>query len=500
MYICEVDMPPVEELQRRLAGVPGVHRLRHWDAQPWDQLVAFPLEQIQGEPTPAALRATVQAGLARLHHSSRVQQPVSGLGAGQSDVVFVDASTVALPAAPPDFQAGWLGYLPYDYAAQIEQSLLLGGHQHRHGVALDLYAVSLGQHTPSGKTWLFAADPTEGLTWWRQLNQMLSRPPASDAALEVEGQDLLPQNALNLLNDTSCTDNAAAASATNARADAAAQPARDVYIAGVEAIRQAILAGTIFQANLTRQIEMWLPGSGKREVVGFAERLLARSAARFGAVLQGAAETVVCASPERFFCVSPSRAAWIVATEPIKGTRPRHAEPAADAAAAADLVASEKDLAENVMIADLVRNDLSRVCTDESVRVTALCELRSFANVHHLVTRVEGQLRPGLTAIDALLAQFPCGSITGAPKWAAMDVLYALEGAGRGVYCGAIGYLDSSGRADFAVAIRTAVVQRGAHGATVTYGVGGGITLLSDAQEEWYETQDKARDLVKAEL
>ncbi len=152
------------------------------------------------------------------------------------------------------------------------------------------------------------------------------------------------------------------------------------------------------------------------------------------------------------------------------------------------------------MIADLVRNDLSRVCTDESVIVERLCELRSFASVHHLVTTVTGVLKPGLTAVDALLAQFPCGSITGAPKAAAMDLIARLEQRTRGVYCGAIGFIDDRGHADFSVAIRTATYTYtdDEPGATLRYGVGGGITTLSDPTEEYVETEDKAADFLRA--
>ena len=272
------------------------------------------------------------------------------------------------------------------------------------------------------------------------------------------------------------------------------------YTAHVAHIRHRILAGDLFQANLSRELTVEWPGATRADVAGFAERLLAQTNAPFGAVLhEGTHRTIISASPERFFRVErlPDGRLKVIA-EPIKGTRPRHADPVIDQAAARELLASEKDRAENVMIADLVRNDLSLVCEDDSVTVERLCELRSFASVHHLVTTVTGVLRPGLTALDALRAQFPCGSITGAPKLAAMDLIAELEQRERGIYCGAIGYVAADGSADFSVAIRTAIVDYYDGGVTIRYGVGGGVTALSDPEAEYQETEDKAADFLRA--
>ncbi len=191
---------------------------------------------------------------------------------------------------------------------------------------------------------------------------------------------------------------------------------------------------------------------------------------------------MVSASPERFLEVRSGR----VETRPIKGTRPRSTDPVEDARLAAELTASAKDRAENVMIVDVMRNDLGRVCVTGSVRAPVLCELESYPQT--------GQLRPYLDAFELLHACFPAGSITGAPKIRAMEILEALEPVRRHVYTGAIGYLDWNGDADWNVAIRTALVTPRA----VHFAAGGGITSESDPAAEYQETLDKAAGLFAA--
>ena len=160
--------------------------------------------------------------------------------------------------------------------------------------------------------------------------------------------------------------------------------------------------------------------------------------------------------------------------------------------AAEALALSEKDRAENIMIADLLRNDLAKVCADHSIREAAICALRSLPKVHHLYSRIEGRLRDGIGPIEALAAAFPCGSITGAPKHRAMQVISRLEGEGRGPYCGTVAFIPSQGPAVFSVAIRTAALVFGEGEARLDYRAGGGITALSDPQAEYEETEAKA--------
>jgi para-aminobenzoate synthetase component 1 len=200
---------------------------------------------------------------------------------------------------------------------------------------------------------------------------------------------------------------------------------------------------------------------------------------------------VASISPERFLRWWPDGR---VETRPIKGTRPRGASPEADAALIAELQSSEKDLAEHVMIVDLERNDLGRVCEPGSVRVSRAWALETHPTVHHLVSVVEGRLE-AQTRLSALLeATFPGGSITGAPKLAAVGIIDALEPSRRGLYCGAIGYLDAAGGGDLNIAIRTAWTDS----STAYYQAGGGIVWDSDAAEEWAETLTKARAFVDA--
>jgi len=252
------------------------------------------------------------------------------------------------------------------------------------------------------------------------------------------------------------------------------------YHAAVERVREHIRRGDIFQANLSQR---WTVPRSRSGLELFAA--LARvSPAPFAAYLDLGDRVVASASPERFLEVRGGR----VESRPIKGTRPRGAGPAADAAERAALLASAKDRAENVMIVDVLRNDLGRVCETGSVTVPELCALETFAQVHHLTSTVTGTLRADRDAVDLLHACFPGGSITGAPKIRAMEIIESLEPVRRHLYTGAIGYLDWRGDADWSVAIRTAMVT----GDAVHFSAGGGITADSDPEAEYRETLDKA--------
>jgi para-aminobenzoate synthetase component 1 len=198
---------------------------------------------------------------------------------------------------------------------------------------------------------------------------------------------------------------------------------------------------------------------------------------------------VVSASPERFVSVRGDR----IETRPIKGTRPRGRDPAADAALAAELAASEKDRAENVMIVDLARNDLGRVARYGTVAVERLCELERHPGVHHLVSTVSARLRPGIGTADVIRATFPPGSVTGAPKVRAMSIIDELEPVRRGPYCGAIGWFGG-GDLELSVAIRTFVSA----GERLHLHVGGAVTSDSDPSGEWQETMHKAARLLDA--
>ena len=278
-----------------------------------------------------------------------------------------------------------------------------------------------------------------------------------------------------------------------------AQPTETEYCALVDEVIERILDGELFQANLSRELTAFWPGAGLDEALWWALRFVEQSSPVYGAVVPINERCLVAsASPERFFSLEVTPAGRRVLAEPIKGTRPRSLDRAQDRRLAEELRTSEKDRAENVMIADLVRNDLSRVCTDDSVQVEALCALHTTTRVHHLVTKVAGLLRPEVSLLDVLRAQFPCGSITGAPKLAAMDLIAELEQRRRGIYCGTLGYLAADGRADFSVAIRSVQIEIEDQGVRFRYATGGGITTLSDPTAEWQETIDKSAGFLQA--
>ena len=259
------------------------------------------------------------------------------------------------------------------------------------------------------------------------------------------------------------------------------------YLDAVARVREYIFAGDIFQANLSQRFEAPL---GEPPWTLY-RRLRVRNAAPFAAYLDFPDVTVLSASPERFLSVDIG---GHVETRPIKGTRPRGVGPEHDLALGVALAVSAKDQAENLMIVDLMRNDLSRVCAPGTVRVAELFGLEHYATVHHLVSTVVGDLTPGADALDLLRASFPGGSITGAPKVRAMEIITELEPSERGVYCGSIGYWSVTGAFDSSIAIRTAV----ALGGRVYFSAGGGIVADSDPEQEYRETLDKARGMIDA--
>jgi para-aminobenzoate synthetase component 1 len=260
---------------------------------------------------------------------------------------------------------------------------------------------------------------------------------------------------------------------------------RDDYLEAVRRVLEHIAQGDLYQVNLSHRIRAPLRA---RPVDLFLD-LMRRNPAPFSAWLDAGPLQIVCASPERFLSLRDG----LARSSPIKGTRPRGALPEDDLLYAADLRKSAKDRAENVMIADLVRNDLGRVAVPGSVRVETLCGLESFATVHHLVSTVEARLAADADRIDLLRALFPGGSMTGAPKIRAMQVIAALEREERGPYSGAIGYLSRGGGLDFNIVIRTLLCGRGEAG----FRVGGGIVADSDPETEWLETLAKGRALLE---
>jgi para-aminobenzoate synthetase component I len=389
----------------------------------------------------------------------------------------------ALPGLPP-FQGGAAGYIGYDYGAVLERvpptrydDLAVPD------VVLGLYDWVLGWDHARREAWLISTgldpggSPSESRAQDRaaQVRERLSRP--GRVAPQASPAD--PRDAV-------------APSYPVSALEAPPEGLRSTfthrgYLDAVARVREYIVAGDIFQANLSQRLQAPL----REAPFDLYRRLRRRNPAPFAAYFDCGDLTVLSASPERFLRLDERGS---VETRPIKGTRPRGLGPMHDAALGRALAESEKDRAENVMIVDLLRNDLSRVCRPGSVRVPELFALEHHPTVHHLVSTVVGELTPGADAVDLVRATFPGGSITGAPKVRAMEIIAELEPTRRGVYCGSVGYLSRTGAMDTSIVIRTFVRV----GHQVYFQAGGGIVADSDPELEYRETLDKARGLIAA--
>ena len=393
----------------------------------------------------------------------------------------------AAPSVPelPPFQGGAAGYIGYDYGAVLERVPATRYDD------LGVPDVVLGLYD-----WVVAWDHATHEAWLISTGLGSSGPPderlARARATGVRDRISAGRAA------TSSTGSAAERSGSEAPSypvtalDRTPDGLRSTfthrgYLDAVARVREYIVAGDIFQANLSQRLQAPL----RDAPFDLYRRLRRRNPAPFAAYFDAAELTVLSASPERFLRLDEQGA---VETRPIKGTRPRGLGPMHDAALGRALAESEKDRAENVMIVDLLRNDLSRVCRPGSVRVPELFALEQHPTVHHLVSTVIGELARGRDAIDLIRATFPGGSITGAPKVRAMEIIAELEPTRRGVYCGSVGYLSRSGAMDTSIVIRTFVRV----GDQVYFQAGGGIVADSDPELEYRETLDKARGLIGA--
>lgn len=278
-------------------------------------------------------------------------------------------------------------------------------------------------------------------------------------------------------------DAPAADSAPGALSIPAPRMTEAAYVRRIDAIRDLIGAGELYQVNYTQPLDVQYQG----DATTLYRRIAARNPVAHGAYIEDGARTVLSFSPELFVTRRGAR----LTTRPMKGTAPRHPDPAEDQRLGQALLASEKNRAENLMIVDLLRNDLGRLAEPGSVTVEALFALERYPTVWTMTSTVSAQA-PDATLEDVLRALFPCGSITGAPKVAAMRRIRQMETAPRGLYCGSIGWLAPDGDFSLNVAIRTLVLDRAGHG---VYSVGGGIVHDSDPAEEWQECHWKARIL-----
>ena len=378
---------------------------------------------------------------------------------------------------PCEFTLGWLGYLGYelkretggsDVTAETPDACLLFAGR---AVVLDHVERTV---------WLLALDTADAGDWLET-----ARTAAIGAAV---GQ--------------------AAASGREDRASGAVGPyapghalnfaARDSevsYKAKITRAQHEIAEGNTYEVCLTTALTAILPAAALDPRQAYLA-LRRRNPAPFASYLRFGDLTVASTSPERFLRIAADGG---MRAEPIKGTRHRDADPAKDALLRHELESSPKDRAENIMIVDLLRNDLSHFAVPGSVSVSRLCAIESYATVHQMVSTIDARLRPGMPRAEAVAACFPAGSMTGAPKVSTMAILDRLEGAPRGVYSGAIGYFSLSGATDLAVAIRTLVLtDQAGDGTGLSLGVGGAITADSSPQEEYEEIRTKAFGVLSA--
>lgn len=376
--------------------------------------------------------------------------------------------------------SGAIGYFSYDYGRKKE------GVVSRHPQTLDIpdcilifYDNFILEDHQEHRLYLVANDhsqqPEEGIELMRGL---LSR---------AEDSRPLPSAAPATSADPGSAPSAGQLSAIPADPGSALPSAvtanftKSDYMAAVQKMIQYIVEGDIYIANMTQQLQITSPMAPFE----LFRKMRETNPSPFGGYFNYGDFQIVSASPERFLQMRGGQ----VETRPIKGTRKRGATPGEDAALRLELEQSQKDQSELLMIVDLERNDLNRVCVPGSVKVTELFSVETYATVFHLISNVVGTLQPGLTVMDLLEAAFPGGSITGAPKLRAMELIDELEHSRRNLYTGSIGYLSLDGDCDFNIVIRTALYQNGVY----HLGVGGGITCESELEFEYEETLQKAK-------
>jgi anthranilate synthase component 1 len=392
----------------------------------------------------------------RLQTDGRVQR-LDGSDAGPDFLTALDADwrAAALPRGDDSlpFRGGWALFLAYELAAQVEPSLRLPSAPGPLPVALALRAPAALLRDRSSGRCLAIAEPGEG-AWLDRIEAGLARTatvPTAFAPPTLREDD--PQR----------------------------------FLDGVARIHAYLRAGDVFQVNLSRAWRAQFETAPDAAAV--YDRLRHANPAPFAGLLRHGDAALLSSSPERLVSVRGRRAE----TRPIAGTRPRF--PGDDEAARIrDLVGNPKERAEHVMLIDLERNDLGRVCKPGSVRVDELMTVESYAHVHHIVSNVGGELRDGVTPGEVIRAVFPGGTITGAPKVRCMQIIAELEGEGRGAYTGALGYLNRDGDLDLNILIRSAWLQ----GRQLQFRTGAGIVVDSDAAHELDETRAKARGLLRA--
>jgi para-aminobenzoate synthetase component 1 len=407
----------------------------------------------------------------------------AGDGLGPWAARWTPFQSPTLPNLPP-FQGGAAGLLGYELGRSLEK--LPATRFDEFGMptlALGLYDVVIAFDHQTGRAWIVSqgwpeVDPLRrrqrAAARLEEFAQLVASPaPRIDAPFPkparpaLSADQLAPQYPL---------EGVPGLTSNFSRAE---------YLRTVRRVIDYIVAGDVFQVNLAQRL--LCPARDRSPTLYL--RLRQQNPAPFAGYFDLDEFQVVSASPERFLQVREGH----VETRPIKGTR-RRGEPHDDRLLAEELRGSEKDRAENVMIVDLLRNDLSRVCRPESVRVSRLCDVETYPHLLHLVSTVRGQLRGDCGPLDLVRAAFPGGSVTGAPKVRAMEIIAELEPTARGAYCGSLGYLGFDGTMDLSILIRTVTAGRGWWQAAV----GGGIIAPSIPEQEYQETLDKAEGLLHA--
>ncbi|HEX3654915.1 MAG TPA: anthranilate synthase component I family protein [Pirellulales bacterium] len=391
---------------------------------------------------------------------------------------FVSPSLAGLPP----FQGGPAGLVSYDLGRELERLPMPAIDEFGvPALAMGLYDVVVAFDHGLSQSWIVSQG-------WPERDPGRRRRRAHDRLAQFRAwldTPAAPRPAANAA-DRLASSQLAQQFATGRFAGLTSNFSREGYLEAVARAIEYVRAGDIFQVNLSQRL--LYPAAG--DSVSLYRRLRSRNPAPFAGYFDLGRFQIVSASPERFL----RSIAGQVEARPIKGTRPRTALPEADLFSGDELQESAKDRAENVMIVDLLRNDLSRVCLPESVQVVDLCRLETYEFVQHLVSSIRGVLAPGRGPLDLLRAAFPGGSITGAPKIRAMEIIAELEPTARGAYCGSLAYLGSDGAFDSNILIRTITAGRGWWQAPV----GGGIVAQSDPAGEYQETWHKAEGLLRA--
>lgn len=416
--------------------------------------------RLEGQQLPTApldLSGGFLQNLERLWAQERLEAPAAG---GHADWPF---------------GGGWLVYLGYEIAAEVETKLVLPGPdadavgQGPAAFALRVPAVMLYDHV-------------------RQQGQLLVEPGQEAMRQELE-------QSLRAVQRRQSTDRAGVPESGGLPGLGIHEEDPTRFAQAVDRALEHIRAGDIYQANLSRRWRgLWdavpTPWALHERATHLYERLRQQNPAPFAAFAAFRDWRLLSSSPERLVRVSGRQ----VETRPIAGTRPRSRRPDADGAEIAALISHPKERAEHIMLVDLERNDLGRICLPGSVRADELMCTESYAHVHHIVSNVSGQLNKGLSPIDVLRAVFPGGSITGCPKFRCMQIIASLEATARGAYTGALGYLNRDGSMDFNILIRTITMDPSG----LVFRAGAGIVADSDRDLELQETRAKARGLIAA--